>query len=107
MPRCKPACSVINIKISKCGGITPAIHMIRSARVLGLRVMLGAMIESSLGVAAAAQLSPFADYLDLDSHLLLDVDPWEGLQSPRLPVHTLALDAHPGLGVLPRRPPPS
>ena len=103
--RCKGACSAINIKLSKCGGITPAIHMIRSARSLGLRVMLGAMIESSLGIAAAAQLSPFADYLDLDSHLLLEVDPWEGLQSEHLPSDVLELDAYPGLGVRPKQPP--
>jgi L-alanine-DL-glutamate epimerase-like enolase superfamily enzyme len=56
----------INIKLTKCGGITEARRMIAAARRLGLRVMLGCMIESSLGVAAAAQLAPLVDWIDLD-----------------------------------------
>jgi len=55
--------------------------MIHLARASGLKVMLGCMIESSLGISAAAQLAPLADWLDLDGHLLLADDPlqaWVG-----------------------------
>jgi L-alanine-DL-glutamate epimerase-like enolase superfamily enzyme len=78
----------INIKLSKCGGIREAMKMIRIARGLGLKVMLGCMIESSLGIGAAAQLAPLADWLDLDGHLLLQEDPFTGLggQGGRLTV---------------------
>ena len=69
----------INIKLSKCGGIRPALKMIHLARAVGLKVMLGCMIESSLGIAAAAQLAPLADWLDLDGHLLIANDPFMGI----------------------------
>jgi len=55
----------INIKLSKCGGIREGLKMIHLARASGLKVMLGCMIESSLGISAAAQLAPLADWLDL------------------------------------------
>src|SRR3989339_64962 len=64
----------VNIKISKCGGISEAIHLIHRSRELGLKVMLGCMIESSLGIGAAAHLAPLADFLDLDGSLLLEQD---------------------------------
>jgi len=65
-----------------------------------LKVMIGCMLESSVGIAAAAQLAPLADYLDLDSHLLLARDPYEGIPA----VHgTLVPSGRPGLGVQ-RRP---
>jgi L-alanine-DL-glutamate epimerase-like enolase superfamily enzyme len=51
-----------------------------AARALGLGVFLGCMVESSLGIAAAAHLAPLADYVDLDGHLLLADDPWTGLR---------------------------
>jgi L-alanine-DL-glutamate epimerase-like enolase superfamily enzyme len=69
----------INVKLDKCGGIRAGLHMIDAARVLGMKVMLGCMIGSSLYIAALAQLSPLADWLDLDGHLLLTDDPFEGL----------------------------
>jgi L-alanine-DL-glutamate epimerase-like enolase superfamily enzyme len=50
------------------------------ARALGMGVFLGCMVESSLGIAAAAHLAPLADYVDLDGHLLLSDDPWTGLR---------------------------
>lgn len=86
----------INIKMSKCGGITEARKMIRLARQAGLKVMLGCMIESSLGISAAAHLGPMVDYLDLDGHLLLAADPFSGLggQGGRL-----TLTDRPGLGM--------
>lgn len=64
----------INIKLLKCGGISPALRMIKNARNLGLKIMLGCMTESSIGISAAAQLLPFVDYADLDGPLLLADD---------------------------------
>ena len=69
----------INIKLMKCGGITPALAMIESARREGLRVMLGCMIETSVGITAAAHLSPLVDYADLDGNLLVKNDPFTGV----------------------------
>lgn len=68
----------INIKLSKCGGLTPAMRMIAEARKLGLRTMLGSMNESSIGTAALVQLAPIADVLDADGPLLLAEDVAEG-----------------------------
>lgn len=88
----------INIKLGKCGGIRPAMKMIHLARALGMKIMLGCMIESSLGIAAAAQLAPLVDWLDLDGHLLIKDDPFIGLggQGGRL-----TIGGSPGLGVRP------
>jgi L-alanine-DL-glutamate epimerase-like enolase superfamily enzyme len=69
----------INIKLMKCGGITPALAMIEEARREGLRVMLGCMIETSVGITAAAHLSPLVDYADLDGNLLVKNDPFAGV----------------------------
>ena len=86
----------IVIKLSKCGGIREALRMIHAARALGLKVMLGCMIESELGIAQAAQLGSLADYIDLDGHLLISSRPFSGLglQDGRL----VLSDAN-GLGV--------
>ena len=64
----------INIKLTKCSGITPAKRMIQKARELNMRVMVGCMNESSLGSAAIAQLAPLLDYVDMDGPLLLTED---------------------------------
>ncbi len=64
----------INIKLTKCSGITPAKRMIQKARELNMRVMVGCMNESSLGTAAIAQLAPLLDYVDMDGPLLLTED---------------------------------
>ena len=69
----------VNVKLMKAGGIRPALAMIRVARAHGMRVMLGCMVESSIGIAAAAALAPLADWVDLDGHLLLARDPARGL----------------------------
>src|SRR5205823_15135213 len=69
----------VNIKLNKCGGIGEARKMIYMARTMGLRVMLGCTSESSVGVAAAAQLAPLADWIDLDTHLLVKDDEFTGL----------------------------
>ncbi len=68
----------INIKLMKCGGINQALKMIHTARALGLKIMMGCMIESSVAISAAAQLSPLIDYADLDGNLLVSNDPYEG-----------------------------
>ena len=73
----------VNIKLSKCGGIVEALRMIRLAQERGLAVMMGCMVETSLGVAAAAPLASLADYVDLDGHLLLADDPFTGLELDR------------------------
>jgi L-Ala-D/L-Glu epimerase len=69
----------INIKLTKSGGIREAVRMIHAARALGLRIMLGCMNESSLGIAGAAQISPLVDVVDLDGHLLNANDTHTGL----------------------------
>jgi len=61
----------INIKLTKCGGITPALRMIRQARALQLQIMIGSMNESIVGTSAAAHLLPLVDEADLDGPLLL------------------------------------
>lgn len=61
----------INIKLTKCGGISPALGMIKEAKVLGLKVMIGCMTESSVGISAIGQLLPQLDYVDMDGALLL------------------------------------
>ena len=70
----------VNIKIQKSGRLETAIAAIATARELGLKIMIGCMIESSLGIATAYHLSGPADYLDLDGRLLIDSDPFTGLQ---------------------------
>ena len=92
-------CDGINIKLAKCGGIREALRMIHVARAHGLKVMLGCMIESSVGIAAAAHLGSLADFLDLDGNLLVSNDPYEGL---RLDKGKLLLSDLPGLGVVPK-----
>ena len=90
----------VNIKLAKCGGVTRALEMMARARSLGLKLMLGCMIESSLGIAAALALAPLVDWVDLDGNLLLDEDPFVGLV---LEEGRWRLPSAPGLGVS-RRP---
>lgn len=97
---CVGAFDGINIKLSKCGGIRQALKMIHTARSAGLKVMLGCMVETSVGIAAAAQLAPLVDYVDLDGHLLLADDPFEGIGGAG---GVLTLNDRPGLGVVERR----
>jgi L-alanine-DL-glutamate epimerase-like enolase superfamily enzyme len=64
----------VNIKLTKCGGLTPARRMIAEAKSLGMKVMVGCMTESSVGISAIAQLLPLLDYVDMDGALLLSKD---------------------------------
>ena len=86
----------VNIKLTKCGGITPARRMIAEARRLGMQVMIGSMSESTIGSAAITHLAPLVDHLDNDGTLLLSEDVASGLRWVEgRPVVT----DQPGLGV--------
>ena len=69
----------INIKLTKCSGITPAIRMIQQARKLNIQVMMGSMNESSIGSAAVANFLPQLDHVDMDGPLLLSADIADGI----------------------------
>lgn len=69
----------VNIKLTKCGGLTPARRMIAEARRLGLTTMVGCMNESSVGISAIAHLLPLLDYVDMDGTLLIANDPATGV----------------------------
>ncbi|AFY67195.1 dipeptide epimerase [Geitlerinema sp. PCC 7407] len=91
----------INIKLMKAGGLSEAQRMVHTARACGLQVMFGCYSDSALSNTAAAQLSPLADHLDLDSHLNLLDDPFSGA---RMQGGRLVPPDQPGLGVNHRAP---
>lgn len=97
IPKLVEAVDGINIKLVKCGGILEALRMIHVARAHGMRVMLGCMIESSLGITAAAHLTPLVDYADLDGNLLISNDPCIGVTVDK---GKLVLPNHPGIGTI-------
>ena len=72
--KCALHFSGINIKLTKCGGLTPALRMIQKGKDLGIKVMVGCMTESTVGISAIAQLIPQLDYVDMDGALLLKSD---------------------------------
>lgn len=93
---CAEIADGVNIKLAKSGGIREAVRMAHAARALDLGLMLGCMIESSLGIAAACQIASLFDHVDLDGNLLVADDPWEGVEfadGVQLP------STDPGLGV--------
>lgn len=94
--RCSDQGHGINIKLMKCGGITPALVLVDEARKRNLKVMLGCMLETSVGITAAAHISPLVDYADLDGNLLLTGDPFAGVGVKN---SKLVLPSEPGLGV--------
>ena len=71
-------CHGVNVKLVKAGGLEPAAAMVREANKLGLKVLIGCMSESTCGAMAAAQLSPWADWVDLDGPRLIANDPFTG-----------------------------
>ena len=87
------------VKLAKCGGVGPALQMIRRAHSLGMKVMLGCMVETSIGIAAAAAVAAEVDWLDLDGNLLLAADPYAGIELG--PDRRWQLPDEPGLGVSP------
>ncbi len=78
--KCKDHFHGINIKLTKCSGITPALRMIKKARELELKIMIGCMNESTIGSAAIAHLLPFIDHVDMDGPLLLEEDVATGIE---------------------------
>jgi L-alanine-DL-glutamate epimerase-like enolase superfamily enzyme len=91
----------INVKLVKCGGIRGALEMIHTARALGLRVMLGCMVESAILTTAAAHLSPLVDWADLDGPFLTASDPFAGITYER---GKIVLPRGAGLGVVEAEP---
>lgn len=94
--QCADSFHGINIKLTKCGGITPALRMIEDARKLGLKVMVGSMNESSIGSAAIAHLTPLLDEVDADGPLLLKEDIATGLSYADGKIN---ITPAPGLGI--------
>jgi len=80
IPFCSKYYTGINIKLVKCGGLTPAKKIAETAIRLGAEIMIGCMTESSIGISAAAQLLPYAKYADLDGALLIENDIADGLK---------------------------
>jgi L-alanine-DL-glutamate epimerase-like enolase superfamily enzyme len=96
VPECARLAHGVNVKLAKSGGIREAIRVVHAARAHGLGVMLGCMLETGLGIAAAAQIAGLFDHVDLDGNLLLADDPWPGVElvdGVQLPSEA------PGLGV--------
>ena len=77
--QCKGLFHGVNIKLTKCGGLTPALRMIDEAKSLGMKTMIGCMTESSVGISAIAHLLPLLDYVDMDGSLLIGNDPASGI----------------------------
>lgn len=88
----------VNVKLDKCGGMKESLRAIDVARALGMKVMIGCMVSSSVSVTAAAHLSPLADYADLDGNLLIANDPFNGVKVEK---GKLILPDGPGLGLTP------
>ncbi|MBD5656378.1 MAG: dipeptide epimerase, partial [Candidatus Eremiobacteraeota bacterium] len=89
----------INVKLVKCGGLRGALAMIATARALGLKIMLGCMVETAILATAAAHLSPLVDWADLDGPFLTARDPFSGITYDR---GKIVLPTAPGLGVVER-----
>ena len=88
--------SGINIKLMKCGGMRNAYKMANMARMMGMKVMIGCMTETSCAVSAAAQLSPMADWADLDGNLLISNDIYKGVE---VIDGKITLSGLPGIGI--------
>lgn len=96
IPECIGRFDAINIKLAKCGGIRHALKMIGCARAHNMNIMLGCMVETSIGVTAAAHIGSLVDYIDLDGSELTSNDPCLGM---RFEKGKLILSDNPGLGV--------
>ncbi len=96
--RCRGVFHGINVKLVKCGGLSPARRMLIRARQLGLRTMVGCMTETTVGISAAAQLLPLVDYADLDGALLLAEDIATGVTIHR---GRIVFPPRPGCGIEP------
>ncbi|MGV3711195.1 MAG: dipeptide epimerase [Gemmatimonas sp.] len=99
IPKLVDAVDGVNIKLMKCGSLREALRMIAVARAHSLKVMVGCMVETTLGIAAAAHFSPLIDFADLDGAALLSANPFDG---PSIPNGAITLGDAPGLGVTKR-----
>jgi L-alanine-DL-glutamate epimerase-like enolase superfamily enzyme len=96
IPRLAGAADGVNIKLAKCGSLREALRMIATARAHGMLVMVGCMIESSLGITPAAHFTPLVDAADLDGAALIVDDPFTGAT---IAGGQIRLPTGPGLGV--------
>ena len=96
IPRLAGAVDGINLKLAKCGGLREALRIVAAARAHGMSVMAGCMVETSLGISAAAHLAPLLDFADLDGAALLANDPFHGASIAN---GIITLPGTPGLGV--------
>lgn len=96
IPRLAGAVDGINIKLGKCGSLREALRMIAVARAHKMMVMVGCMIETSLGITAAAHFTPLLDVVDLDGAALITNDPFTGAS---IAGGRVTLPTSPGLGV--------
>jgi L-alanine-DL-glutamate epimerase-like enolase superfamily enzyme len=96
LPRIAPYFHGVNVKLMKCGGLQEAVRLAGMARALGLKLMIGCMIETSLGISAGASVASLFDYADLDGNLLISNDPFRGVRTVK---DRLVLNDRPGLGV--------
>lgn len=94
--RCANHFHGINIKLTKCSGLTPARRMIEKGRELGMKIMMGSMNESSIGAAAVANFLPQLDYVDMDGPLLLSQDMASGIN---FDYGAITLEGQAGLGI--------
>ena len=90
--------SGINVKLMKTGGLNLALRLIRRAHEYGMRIMLGCMIETSLGVTAMAHLMGLAEWIDLDAPMLVSNDPFEGIRYEK--GAAVVVPDRPGVGVV-------
>jgi L-alanine-DL-glutamate epimerase-like enolase superfamily enzyme len=99
VPRLAGSVDGVNLKLAKCGGLREAHRIVAAARAHGLLVMAGCMVETSLGITAAAHLAPLLDFADLDGAALLADDPMDGAT---IAGGAIRLPDRPGLGVVAR-----
>jgi len=97
-PELLEVCHGINLKLIKTGGILEARRMVANARTFGLKTMMGCMLETSVAITAAAHIGSLFDSLDLDGHLLLANDPFDGMKVEN---GYIRMPEGPGLGVTP------
>jgi L-alanine-DL-glutamate epimerase-like enolase superfamily enzyme len=100
VPALAPYIDGVNVKLLKCSSFDAAITMIETARTHNLQILLGCMIETSLGITAAAHLAPWVDWIDLDGHLHITNDDFTGIEYD---AHgRLLMPDRPGIGAIPR-----
>lgn len=96
LEKLKPHYKSINIKLVKCGGLTPALQMIAKARNLDYKIMIGCMTESTVGISAGSVLAPLCDFADLDGANLVANDIANGT---KIVNGKIQLSEKPGLGI--------